>query len=166
MKRGLLIVGLILLAAALVFLNQGLKKVAPSDHDEEEQAQQASQPQPPAPGDPTTAPPPEEAVGDPAAKHHITVGWMYDERSQQKPETLNAALQAIRNYVMHSRGAASAEIVDLDVPAEDRSAAARVVTVLGIQVDGRPLYSGSLSTMPGGPGIISGVLNSSINNSK
>ena len=161
MKRGLVIVGLILLGAALVFLNRGVKNSALPDHDEDEQAQQTqpAQKPPSAPGSPRTVLPPEETVGNPAtATHHIAVGWVYDEENQRKPETLDAALQAVRDYVARSGGAASAEIVDLDIPAEDRSPAAQGVTELGIVLDNQPVYRGSLSKIPGGPGIISGAL--------
>ncbi len=44
-------------------------------------------------------------------------------------------------------GQTSAEFVNLDVPAEDRSAAAQSVTDMGVYVDGKPVLPGSLSTM-------------------
>lgn len=148
MKRGLLIAGLIFLAAALVFLNQGVKKSAVSDHDEDEQAQKTQQTQTP-PTDPNTVPAPEEAIGDPAtATHHIEAGWVYDEGNQQKPETLTVPIQKIREYVRKSAGIASAEIVNLDVPVEDRAPAARAVTALGVRVDGRPISTENLSSVP------------------
>lgn len=149
MKRVLIIAGLVFLAATLVFLNQGLKKSAVPDHDEEQQAQQAKAPTPPAPVDPKTVPASEETVGDPkTARHHIEAGWVYDEGNQQKPETLTVALQEIREYVGKSGGIASAEIVNLDVPVEDRSPAARTVTELGIFVDGKPISTGNISSVP------------------
>ena len=150
MKRVLIIAGLVFLAAALVFLNQGLKKSAVPDHDEEEQAQQSkAPPPPPAPIDAKTVPSSEETVGDPkTARHHIEAGWVYDEGNQQKPETLTVALQEIREYVGKSGGIASAEIVNLDVPVEDRSPAARTVTELGIFVDGKPISTGNISSIP------------------
>lgn len=162
MKRAFVAVGVIVLAAALVFLNQGLKKSAQPDHDDDEKAQQQAQKPSTAPGDPTAPIPPEETLGDPAtAKHHIQVGWVYDEANQLKPETLSVSLQMVREYVKHS-GNVSAEIVDMDVPAEDRSPAAQTVTALGIIVDGKSLYSGNVSGMQGGPEIIPGALTSAI----
>ena len=152
MKRLLVIVGLIFLGGALVFLNQGVRKSAVSDKDEDEQAQQAKAPATPkapaAPTDPNSVLPAEETVGDPApARHHIQVGWVYDASNQQKPEVLTVPIQAIRDYVNRSGGMATAEIVDLDVPMEDRSPAARAVTDLGIRVDGRSILTPDISKM-------------------
>lgn len=163
MKRGLVVAGLILLAAALVFLNQGLKKSAVPDHDEDQQAQQ-TQKLPSIPSDPNMVLTPEETVGNPAtAKHHIEAGWVYDERNQQKLETLAIPIQAIRDYVKQSGGAMSAEIVNLDVPVEDRSPAAQAVTGLGIQVDGQSLFAGNLSNAPPSPEAVAGQLKGAIN---
>lgn len=148
MNRLLVIAGLIFLAAALVFLNQGVKKSAVSDHDEDEQAQKTQKP-PSTPGDPAAVLPPEETVGDPAtARHHIEAGWVYDEANQLKPETLTVPIQKIREYVSKSAGIASAEIVNLDVPVEDRTPAAQAVTALGVRVDGHPISTENLSRVP------------------
>lgn len=76
------------------------------------------------------------------------MGWIYDEANQKKPETLTVPLQAIRDYVQHSGGAMSAEIVDLDIPLEDRSPAAQAVTELGIQMNGQTIHQGNLSQSP------------------
>lgn len=150
MKRVFLIVGLVLLGGALVFFNQGVKKSATPDHDEDGNAPQAqAQKSPSAPGASSAALPPEEAVGDPAtATHHITVGWVYDEMNQQKPETLTVPIEMVRDLVGQSAGIASAEIVNLDIPVEDRSPAAQAVTELGVRVDGNPLSEGNLSETP------------------
>ncbi len=166
MKRWLVFAGIIVLAAALVFFNQGLKKSAAPDEDEQAPQTQTQKPAPaPATVDPNSVLPPEETAGNPAtAKHHIEVGWVYDEGSQLKPETLNDSIQAVRDFVRQSAGVASAEIVDLDVPREDRSPAARTVTNLGIKMDGQSLYSGNLSEMPGGAKIVYGALTGAINN--
>ena len=56
-------------------------------------------------------------------------------------------LQAIRDYVKQSGGTVSAEIVDLDVPVEDRTPAAQAVTSLGIRMDGHPLFGGNVSEL-------------------
>lgn len=150
-KRMFLVVGVLCLGMILVFLNQGLKKSAAPDVDEDEQAQQskAAKPPPPAPIDPKTVLAPEETVGDPAkARHHIQVGWMYDENNQKKPETLAVPLQTVRDYVQKSGGIASAEIVNLDIPIADRTPAAQAVTGLGISVDGHPVSRGNPSSTP------------------
>ncbi len=158
MNRLFLIVGIVILIAALAFLNQGIKKASPTDADLEQQAQQAAQ----AKSQPAAAPaanasqqsaltdalPAEETVGNPAtAQRHIQVGWVYDEANQANPEILKGPLQAIRDYVNRSRGGVSAEIVDLDVPAEDRSPAAQAVRDLGVAVDGQPVMPGNFSEM-------------------
>ena len=148
MKRGLVAAALIFLAAALVFLNQGLNKSAVPEHEEQEQSQQTPR-QPSTPVDPNAILPPEETDGDPAtAKHHIQVGWVYDADSQQRPETLAGPIQAIRDYVKQSGGTVSAEIVDLDVPLEDRSPAAQAVTDMGLHVDNQYMYGGNISSAP------------------
>jgi len=162
MKRGFVAAGVIFLAAALVFLNQGLKKSAIPEHDDHEQAPQ-TQKLPSTPVDPKAVMPPEETDGDPAtAKHHITVGWIYDEDNQQKPETLAVPIQAIRDYVKQSGGTVSAIIVDLDVPIEDRSPAAQGVTDLGLHVDDDYLYGGNLSSSPLPPDQIMRALDGAI----
>lgn len=163
MKRLLIVVGLIVLAAALVFLNQGLKKSAVPDKDEDQQAQQSKAAAPSVPADPAAVLAPEETVGDPAsAKHHIEVGWVYNEANQRKLETLSTPLQTIRDYITHSGQSVSAEIVDLDVPVEDRSPAAQAVTHLGVRVDGISLFGGNMSDTPSSPTMIAGQLNTVI----
>lgn len=153
MKRLLIIVGLILLGGALVFLNQGVRKSAMPDQDEDEQAQQAkaaaAQSAPTTPIDPKAVLPAEETVGNPAtAQRHIEAGWVYDEGNQRKPETLTVPIQTIHDLVNKSGGQVSAEIVDLDVPVEDRTPAAQTVTTLGVRVDGRSVSTDNLSSTP------------------
>jgi len=163
MKRGLVVAGLIFLAAALVFLNQGLKKSAVSDHEEHEEAQQTQQ-LPSSPDNPTAVLLPEETIGNPAtAKHHIEAGWVYNEANQMKPEMLTVPIHAIREFVNRSGASVSAEIVNLDVPVEDRSPTARAVTGLGMRVDGRPIYGANLSDVPVPEGTIIVRLNDEIN---
>lgn len=139
MKRSVLIVGALLLVGALAWVNQGLNKAAPGEHDEETSASQSSTK--PAPSTPAPTSDvvllPEVIVGDPAtAKHKILVGWVYDETNQPNPEALSLALQQISGVAEHSAGTISAVIVDLDVPDEDRSPTARAVTELGVSIDG------------------------------
>jgi len=150
-KRLLVVAGLVCLGLLLVFLNRGLKNSAAPDKDEDKQAQQSkpAQKAPSPPIDPKAVLAADETVGDPAkAVHHIQAGWVYDEDNQKKPETLAVAVQKIHYYVQKSGGIASAEIVDLDVPAEDRPPAAQTVTQLGVSVDGTPVSTGNLSSGP------------------
>ncbi|MDQ2800221.1 MAG: hypothetical protein M3Y13_11335, partial [Armatimonadota bacterium] len=98
------------------------------------------------PTGPETILPPEETPGNPVtAKHHIEVGWIYDETNLKSPETLVVPLQTIRDFVKQQGGTVSAEIVDLDVPNEDRSPAARTVTDLGVRIDDAYSYTNNFS---------------------
>jgi hypothetical protein len=158
MNRLYLIAGVLILIVALVFLSQGIKKASPTDEELQQQAQQDAQkvqkkaPPAPVPVKPaltaSSVLPAEEMVGNPAtAQHHIQVGWIYDEADQKSPEILTGPLGVIRDYVNKSGGADSAEIVDLDVPTEDRPPAAQAVTDLGVSVDGNPVLPGNFSEM-------------------
>ena len=147
-----MIVGLVLLIVALVFLSQGVKKAGPSEHEVEaqEQAHQATPPPGaatgPSTGDAAAALPPEQTVGDPAtAKHRMTVGWVYTEQNQPNTGALAEAIRRISGYAGKG-GTVSAEIVNLDVPPEDRSPAAQAVTTWGVTLDGRPVFEGDLGT--------------------
>lgn len=165
MNRLFLIVGVCIAIIALMFLSQGIRKASPTDEDLQQQAQKDAQktapqaappaPKPTAPEKPsvvTLTLPAEETVGIPAAaKHHILVGWVYDQDNQAKPEMLTVPLQAIRDYVQRSSGSSSAEIVNLDVPVEDRSPAAQTVTDLGVVEDGRAVVTDNLSSEPTNP---------------
>jgi len=159
MNRLYLIAGVIILITAMVFLSQGIKRASPSDEDLQQQAQQAQQDahdaQKKAAATPAGPPKPsraastllaEETVGNSAAaKHHIQVGWVYDEADQKSPEILTGPLGVIRDYANRSGGLDSAEIVNLDIPAKDRSPAALSVTQPGVYVDGKPALPGSFS---------------------
>jgi hypothetical protein len=153
MKRWLAIAGLVVLALTLVFLNQGMKKAAAPDKDEDEAPAQAQKaPIKTAPIDPNGILPAEETLGDIKTAHqHIQLGWVYTDNYYKYPENLNNAIQAVRDYVRNSNGRASAEIVDLDVPLEDRSPAAREVTDLGMQAAGQVLYSQNPTDAPVNP---------------
>ena len=164
MNRVFALIGVGIAIVALMFLSQGIKKAAPTDEDLQKQAQEESQTAnqkaaPPAPSPKPVAPtkpglltptlPAEETVGNPAlAKHHIQVGWVYDEANQANPNTLTVPLEAVRDFVQRSGGAVSSEIVNLDVPAVDRTAAAQSVTELGMTVDGKPVVTENLSDKP------------------
>jgi len=158
MNRLFLMIGVGIAIVALLFLSQGIKKASPTDEDLQKQAQEAAQKN--APPTPPSAPPAkvpsasdaqpaEEALGDPAsAKYHISVGWVYDDANQAHPETLEAPLQAVRDFVAKSQGKVSAEIVNLDVPAEDRSPAGQKVSELGVNIDGHEVINDNPSSRP------------------
>lgn len=164
MNRWFVISGLVILVLALGLLTQGVRKAAPTEAQAQQDAQAAQQakakqnppplPNPPAPkASPAEAPaaasgaagpPAEETVGDPVkARHHIEVGWIYEEGSAPNADKLNATLDEVRQLARKSGGSISAEIVDLDMPAEDRSPAAQGVTDLGVTVDGQTVSDGN-----------------------
>ena len=92
--------------------------------------------------------PPEGTIGNPAtAKYKITVGWDYDAANQAKPEALTQALGTVVKFVNAHNGSAAAEIVDLDIPSQQRSPEARTVTHLGVSVNGSQVPG--LSDNPG-----------------
>lgn len=156
MNRLFVVAGLAILIAALVFLNQGIKKTGLPDKDDDAPPPQAASQAKPAPKaaalPPTVSPatlPAEQTVGNPAtAKHHIVVGWSYNENNQKQPASLTTPLQAVQEYVAKSGGTASAVIVNTDVPASDRSPAAQAVAANGIAVDGKPVITGDVSATP------------------
>lgn len=153
MNRLFVIAGLAILIVALVFINRGVNKAGQPDHDEDAPPPAAkaapAQPSVKLPSTATTDLPAEQTVGNPAtAKHKIVVGWSYSEASQQKPELLTSPLKAIQGYAQQTGGAVSAEIVNTDVPASDRSPAAQVVTGNGVFVDGKPVIKGDVSAAP------------------
>lgn len=153
MNRLFVIAGLVILVVALVFINQGINKAGQPDHDDDA-------PPPAAQSAPASAPtklpatatsdlPAEQTVGDPAtAKHKIVVGWSYNEANQQKPDTLAGPIKAIQGYAQKTGGTVSAVIVNTDVPASDRSPAARSVAGNGVFVDGKPVVKGDVSAAP------------------
>jgi hypothetical protein len=168
MNRLFLMIGVGIAIVALLFLSQGIKKASPTDEDLQKQAQEAAQKN--APPTPPAAPaakaplaagaqPSEEALGNPAtAKYHISVGWVYDEANQAHPETLETPLQVVRDSVAKSQGKISAEIVNIDVPTEDRSPAGQKVTGLGVYIDGRTVISDNPSSRPTNTAAITGQL--------
>ena len=147
--------GLVILIIALVFLNQGIKKSGLSDSDAAPPPSASTTPVAPPPQSAPSGPsapaalPAEQTVGSPAtAKHHILVGWSYNEINQQKPETLSGPISAIQAYAKQTGGSVSAEIVNVDVPPADRSPAAQAVPGDGVFIDGKPAFKGDISTAP------------------
>jgi len=158
MKRFGPIFAIIALLALLGVLNQGLTHNAQKDNDEATPPKTDAKTPAPAAA-PSTASdvkvslPAEEIIGDPAkAKTRILVGWTFDETNQPAPQSLGEALQAVRGMAQKSKGAVAAVIVNLDVPEEELSPAARTVTKQGIQIVGA-----RTSQMDGNPG--SGSIN-------
>ena len=143
MRQVGLIAGVLLLIAALALLNNGIGKNAQPDDDDDsgKQAQAKKAPPPPAPASGAQdAIPPEQTVGNSTtAKYHVTVGWVYDAHNQAAPAALSHALDAVRQIALAHTNTVAAEIVNLDVPAEARSPAARAVGTLGVTVNGSPL---------------------------
>lgn len=146
MKRLLPIVAAVLLVIVLIFVKGSLDKTAPPDQDDDapQTSQKASAPPPAASGQETGLLP-EEFIGASGAKYQYTVGWYYDEINQPNTKPLEDALQAVKTVVNQSDGQASAEIVDIDVPLQDRSPAAQAVTEPGITLNGvmKPVSSGN-----------------------
>jgi len=152
-NRLFVVAGLAILIVALVFINRGINKAGQPDHDEDAPppAAKAAPAQPPVklPSTATNDLPAEQTIGNPAtAKHKIVVGWSYNEANQQKPETLAAPLKEIQEYAQKTGGSVSAEIVNIDVPASDRSPAAQTITGNGVFVDGKPIIQGDVSATP------------------
>jgi hypothetical protein len=157
------IVVILVLIAALSFLSKGMNSNARPDHDEDEQQQsQAKDPPKPTPppaanGAPVAAGtdpiPAEEQIGDPAtAKHKIVVGWTYTPENQAATQNLSQTIAAVKKIAQDSHGAVSVQVVNVDVPAADRSPAAQSVSDVGIMVDGKSVglddNPGSGSTIP------------------
>lgn len=175
MKRWFLGAVLIILLIAFSFLKQGVHKSSMTD-DQEQAAQAAQQAQQnskakaaatkqaaiPAAEAAATAPiPAEEIVGDPAtAKHHVEVGWIYTAADVVNSDKLQAALAEVRTFAQRSGGTVSAVLVDVDVPTEDRSPAAKGVMDLGVDVDGNSVYANNPSEAP--PGALTTTLNGAI----
>ncbi len=143
MKRLAPVIIVLVLIGALAYVNRGISKTAPPDHDDDAPPPAAKATPSPAA---KTSPPsgadtllqPEMTAGDwTAAKHKITVGWVYDDVNQHDPKALTDALGAVQQFVTERHGAVAAEIVDLDVPTADRSPVAQTIVNLGVQVDGR-----------------------------
>lgn len=137
MKRSIPIIAVVVLVILLVFVKSSLDKAVPSDHaeDKTQTSQKSSTPPSTASGLETELLP-EEFIGSAGAKYKFTIGWYYDEVNQPNPKPLQDALQAVKQTVMGSDGQASAEIVDVDVPVQDRSPAAQAVTEPGIALNG------------------------------
>ena len=138
MRRVGLIAGVLVLVGALAFLNNGIRKNAPSEHDEDQASAQPQHPQ--SAQAPATPPPPEEIIGSPsAAKYKVTVGWVYDAATQANPAALAQTLDVARKFAMAHKNKVSLVTADLDVPPEERSPAARAVTQQGFTLNGKPL---------------------------
>lgn len=152
MKRWFLGAVLVILVVAFGFLTQGVHKSSMTEDQEQQAAVDAQKAQAdktkeaaakqPAPATADTTLPAEEVIGDPAtAKHHIEVGWIYEDTDVVSADKLQSALAEARTFAQKSGGTVSAVLVDLDVPTEDRSAAAQGVVDLGVDVDDNSIYT-------------------------
>ncbi len=167
MKRWFWAALLIILVVAFVFLKQGVHRSSLTDAQEQQMAKEAQIAQadkaeaaakqaaathpasPTTDASPDTTLPAEEVIGDPAtARHHIEVGWIYEDTDVVNSGKLKAALAEVRTFAQKNGGTVSAVMVDLDVPTEDRSPAARSVTNLGVEVDGISIHAENPSLPP------------------
>ncbi len=171
MKRWFLAAVLVVLVLAFGFLKQGVHKSSMTEEEQQQAAQEAQKAQadkapakkaavPAASAAPSPdALPAEQTIADPAtAKHHITVGWVYENTDVVDTGKLKAAFGEVRAFVLQGGGASSVVIVDLDVPTEDRSPAGQAVTSLGVEVDGQSVYDQNPSEAA--PGTLTAALQS------
>lgn len=166
MKRLIpLVIGLLLIAA-LILVNHSIGKNAKPDVDDDDAQTQSTQktdapkPAPATPSAPGSELTPELTVGNPAtAKYKITVGWVYDETTMLNPQPLLQVIQVVQKAAQDSGGAASAEVVNLDVPAADVSPTAASVSGLGVAVNGTSIGP---SAIPGEEGLTAEALAKSL----
>lgn len=142
MNRIVMVIGAILLIAALVFVNKGISRNSVADHDHDEEEQQSQQDAAKKAPKPSSTPvrellPPELTGGDMSkAKYRITLGWVYDEKTQPHAEATAQAVQAIFGFASQHQKDVAVEIADLDVPPTDLSPAAANVKGLGLSIQG------------------------------
>ena len=164
----------VIIVAVLVFglisLNSGMSKNAQPDHDDENQQQSqtdttkktppppaaaAHMPQSTAPGS-TVVAPNEVVLGDPAkAKYKITAGWSYDSANQADSSKLASSIAALQNVAKSSNGQVSVQIVDVDLPADQRSSATQGIQDVGISVNGKPVSADNLGEGGSAPEAVS-----------
>ncbi len=180
MKQWFLGAVVLILVAAFGLLSHGMYKSSLTEDQETQIAQDAQKAQdakakeaaarqaaaaPPAPpaanASPDTTLLAEEVIGDPAtAKHHIEVGWVYQDTDVVNSDKLGADLGEVRTFAQKSGGTVSAVLVDLDVPIEDRSPAAQGVVDLGVDVDGQSVYAQNPSNAA--PGALTAALQGAV----
>jgi hypothetical protein len=149
------IIAVAVLVFALVSLNHGMSTNAQPDNDDDDQQQSQQDkkadtakntpPTPTAPGQASPAPPDELTVNDPSkAKYHVVAGWNYDSTNQTNQAQLNSTLSELQEMAKNSHGAVSLQIVDVDVPDDSRSPAARGIHDLGVSINGRQVTNDNL----------------------
>ncbi len=154
MKRLTPLFAIIVMIAALAFITKSINKTGASDEDDN--------PPPPKPAatqthvtvasDPLPA---EMTIGNPAtAQYKVVMGWVYDDGNQASPDALTQSINAVKQWAMAQDGKASAEIVNLDVPASELSPAAASVPGLGVSAagPGGGAAGGKEIALPGNPG--------------
>ncbi len=157
--RTVLITALLLLIVALAFLNDRINTTSSSGRQKPSAAALQTLPGKLSGHDMETALAtdlqPEVTVNDPAtADFRVTVGWVFDDSSQPDPTALIRALQTIKRFAGMTFGRMSVQTVDLDVPMQNRSPAARKLTRLGMAINGQTtvLINGKRADLSDNPG--------------
>jgi len=162
----------VIIVAVLVFglisLNSGMSKNAQPEHDDDDQQQSQTDttkktpPPPAAHTAPTSAPgstvvaPNEVVLGDPSkAKYKITAGWSYDSSNQADSSKLTSTIAALQNVAKSSNGQVSVQIVDVDLPPDQRSTATKSIQDVGISVNGKPVSGDNLGEGGSAPEAVS-----------
>ncbi len=142
MKQAYSIVGIILLVAALIGVNRYFLGDSDSSDKDSPAAQKAAAP--------PTAPAyamPEIVVNDATkAAHVITIGWNYDEQTEEDSKSLGQILVEAEQAAQDSGGKIALKAVDVDLPDSERSPATRGMNTVGVTIDGVPAGN------PGNPG--------------
>ena len=143
-----------LLGFALFKLNTGMAQNAQPEHDDDAaQSQQdtSKKPAAPPPSTPgaaaanTPAAPDEVVVGDPSkAKYKITAGWSYTSNNQSNSAQLSSTIAELQKVAKSSNGQVSVQIVDVDVPEDQRSPGTKGIQDVGIAVNGKPVTTDNL----------------------
>jgi len=157
-----------LLGFALFKLNTGMAQNAQPDHDDDAaQTQQDTSKKPAAPPPPSSTPgqagapataaaPDEVVVGDPSkAKYKITAGWSYNSANQSNSQQLTSTIDELRKVAKSSNGQVSVQIVDVDVPQDQRSPNTRSIQDVGINVNGKPVSNDNLGEGNSAPQAVS-----------
>lgn len=85
--------------------------------------------------------PEETVVGDPkTAKYHVTIGWKYDGTNQGDTSGIRDVVRQATAIAQQSQGKISVQAVDVNVPDEDRSAAAKGIETTGVSVNGKSTF--------------------------
>lgn len=148
MKRYLPLVFIAIIIVAITSLNNGIRKTAPKEHDDEETAQKQKDNKPAEAAPVTDLIPSELIINDPEkAATKATIGWIYDPKTMADPMALRMIAGAIQAWTTSTHGKTSLVMVNLDVPKDQRSPAARNVDQLGLTIDGTSVITVDGKTM-------------------